>query len=433
LRSVEPTQDDQQLAKTLSVGQAVGLGITLVVGGGLLVLPGIAYREVGDAAIYAWVADALLVLPLLVVFGWLGSRYPSAGGIAGFVQAGFGRTGAAATEVLLVGTFCLGTPAIAITGGNYVAAAIGGSGGVAAGAALVLLAVGGAVNWLGSAVSGRLQQVLAVVLVVLLTGGAAAALLAAPVVDVQVSELSDWELAVPALGIVFFAYTGWEMLSFTAEEYRNPRRDFPLAIAGSFVAVVGMYLLIALGVQRSLDAEDPETVRAPVAALLSATFGPDTGRLVGGLGAVIIAANVVGAVWAASRLFFASAREGLLPARLARLDPVSRAPRAAIAVCLGVMAVVWLAHTLGLVSLSLLLRLPGQNFLILYGLSVAAFVVLVRGVVLRAVGLLAGVLVLATAATFGPGLVYSASLMLVGAVLVPLRAARRARLTRPRR
>ena len=102
---VEPVPDDQHLAKTLSVGQAIGLGITIVVGSGLLVLPGLAYREVGDAAIWAWVGDALLVLPLLVVFGYLGSRYPSAGGIAGFVQAGFGRTGAAATEVLLIGTF----------------------------------------------------------------------------------------------------------------------------------------------------------------------------------------------------------------------------------------------------------------------------------------------------------------------------------------
>ena len=424
---MEPVADDQHLAKTLSVGQAIGLGITIVVGSGLLVLPGLAYREVGDAAIWAWVGDALLVLPLLVVFGYLGSRYPSAGGIAGFVQAGFGRTGAAATEVLLIGTFCLGIPAIAITGGNYMAAAVGGGSAVAAASALALLVLGGAVNWLGASLSGRLQQVLAVVLVVLVTGGAAAALLAAPVVNPQVAELSDWELAVPALGIVFFAYTGWEMLSFTAEEYRNPHRDFPLAIAGSFVAVVGMYLLIALGVQRSLDAEDPETVTAPVAALLTATFGSAAGRVVGVLGGVIIAANVVGAVWAASRLFFSSAREGLLPPRLARVDPASRAPRAAIATALTVMSVVWLAHTLGLVSLSLILRLPGQNFLVLYGLSVAAYVVLVRSTAQRLLGVLAGLLVLLTAATFGPGLLYSAALMLVGGLLSRLRVARRAR------
>lgn len=429
---MEQSQDDQQLAKTLSVGQAIGLGITIVVGSGLLVLPGLAYREVGDAAIYAWVADALLVLPLLVVFAYLGSRYPSAGGIAGFVQAGFGRTGAAATEVLLIGTFCLGIPGIAITGGNYVAVTVDGSSSVAAVAALVLLAVGGAVNWLGSSVSGRLQQVLAVVLVVLVTGGAAAALLAVPVVNPKVAELSDWALAVPALGIVFFAFTGWEMLSFTAEEYRNPRRDFPLAIAGSFLAVVGMYLLIAFGVQRALDADDPETVRAPVAALLAAAFGPSAGRLVGVLGTLIIAANVVGAVWAASRLFFASARAGLLPVRLSRVDPGSRAPRAAIAASLSVMVVVWLAHTLGWVSLGMLLRLAGQNFLVLYGLSVAAFLVLCRGVALRAVGLLGGVLVLAAAATFGPSLLYSAALLLVGAVLVRVRTARREQVSRPR-
>ncbi|HZB51365.1 MAG TPA: hypothetical protein VE547_19925, partial [Mycobacteriales bacterium] len=126
-------------------------------------------------------------------------------------------------------------------------------------------------------------------------------------------------------------------------------------------------------------------------------------------------------------LFFSSAREGLLPPRLARVDPASRAPRAAIATALTVMSVVWLAHTLGLVSLSLILRLPGQNFLVLYGLSVAAYVVLVRSTAQRLLGVLAGLLVLLTAATFGPGLLYSAALMLVGGLLSRLRVARRAR------
>ena len=416
---------DSELAKTLSVGQAIGLGITIVVGSGLLVLPGIAYQQVGDAAIYAWLVCALVVLPLLVVFGWLGSRHPSAGGIAGFVEAGVGRVGAGATEVLLIGTFSLGIPSIAITGGNYASTVVGGSTAVAAAGGLAILLLAAGLNWLGSSVSGQVQQVLAVGLVVLVIGGAVAALLAAPVVNPHVAPPSEWTAAVPVLGAVFFAFAGWEMLSFTAEEYRNPRRDFPLAVAGSFVTVLAMYVLIAFGVQRALDRGDPDLDRAPVAGMFEAAFGAAAARGVGVAGTVIIAANVIAAVWAASRLYFASARAGLLPAALARVDRTSRAPRPAIAACVSVMVAVWLAHTLGWVSLDLLLRLAGQNFLVLYGLSVAAFLLLARRPLLRAVGVLAGAAVLATAATFGPELLYTAALLVTGAVLTRRSRARR--------
>jgi amino acid efflux transporter len=256
-------------------------------------------------------------------------------------------------------------------------------------------------------------------------GGAVAALLAAPVVNPHVAPPSEWTAAVPVLGAVFFAFTGWEMLSFTAEEYRNPRRDFPLAVAGSFAAVLVMYVLIAIGVQRALERGDPALDRAPVAAMFEAAYGGAAGRAVGVAGTVIIAANVIGAVWAASRLYFASSRAGLLPAPLARVDRTSRAPRPAIAACVAVMVAVWAAHTFGLVSLDLLLRLAGQNFLVLYGLSVAAFLLLARGPVLRAVGVLAAVAVVVTAATFGPELLYTAALLVVGAVLTRRSRARR--------
>jgi hypothetical protein len=43
-----------------------------------------------------------------------------------------------------------------------------------------------------------------------------------------------------------------------------------------------------------------------------------------------VAANVNGATWAASRLAFSSAREGLLPAGLSRLVAGSRLPRRAV-------------------------------------------------------------------------------------------------------
>jgi amino acid efflux transporter len=194
-----------ELSKTLNVGQAVGLAISIVVGSGLLVLPGLTYQQVGGSAIYAWIVDALLVIPLLVIFAYLGANFPGAGGIAGFVQAAFSRPMGAATEVLLLGTFSLGIPAIAVTGGNYFAMAVGGGKLFALITTLGLLMFAGMVNYLGAKVSGRLQQVLSYSLAGLLILTALLALwLGDRTAGTGVAPMEDWMLAVPALGMVFF-------------------------------------------------------------------------------------------------------------------------------------------------------------------------------------------------------------------------------------
>ena len=83
------SSDPPTLRKVLTVSQAVGLALTIVVGSGLLVLPGLGYRNSGGAAIYVWLLDLALVAPLLIVFAKLGGRWPSAGGIAGFCKMRF--------------------------------------------------------------------------------------------------------------------------------------------------------------------------------------------------------------------------------------------------------------------------------------------------------------------------------------------------------
>ncbi len=413
------------LTKTLTVSQAVALGVTIVVGSGLLILPGLAYRLVGRSAIYAWLACALIVIPILFVFARLGARYPSAGGIAGFVQAAFGRRWGLVTEVILLGTFCLGIPAIALTGGRYFAAVLDlPSLATAASFALILGAC--AVNGLGARVSGTAQSVLALVLVVMLAVIGAASIVfhwhgAAPATAFSPQV---WP-AVPAIGMIFFAFTGWEMLSFTAEEYRNPKRDFPIAVGVSYLIVVLLYLAIAIGIQLSLPPDDPSLGAAPLATMMAQIFGPFVQRFVGVLGTVIIGANLIGAVWAASRLVFASAREGLLPGALTRLTPGGKTPLRAIVTVGAVFALVLALNALNVIRIEALLKFAGQNFFILYAFCVAAYLVLEQSAAARAIGVFASVLVVATMASFGIELLYPVFLIALGLVLATFRRGQR--------
>lgn len=73
-REASPAPGHVALLRSVGPGQATALAISIVVGSGLLVLPGVAYQDVGPAAIYAWILGAMLVTPLLVIFVSLGRR-----------------------------------------------------------------------------------------------------------------------------------------------------------------------------------------------------------------------------------------------------------------------------------------------------------------------------------------------------------------------
>ncbi|MDQ1721790.1 MAG: amino acid efflux transporter [Pseudonocardiales bacterium] len=406
-----------RLSAHLGLPGATALAITVVVGSGALVLPGIAYRQAGRDAAFAWIVAAAVTIPLLVVFARLGARYPGAGGVAGFVHAGFGRTAAAAVEVLMLGTFSLGIPAIALTGGNYVVRALGLSARSGPAAAILVLGAG-AVVAVGVRLSGRLQTALALMLTV---GLFCAALLALvhPVTPVSVHVPTDSAqlLTVAAtVGTVFFAFTGWETISFTTEEYRNPRRDFPRVLVLSFVLVTAMYVLLAIGLQAQLPSTDPGLSGAPVGEMVERAAGSGAAQATTVLGIVAIAANLVGAFWGASRLVMASARAGLLPRPLAQVHAASSVPRRAVAACVATCLVIIGFQTSGLFSLGTLLSLAGRNFYVIYLLSALAYARLFTGRA-RVFGIVVAV-VLATL-TLGFGLAswaYVLTLLAVGAL-----------------
>ena len=411
-----PSDERPQLRKVLTISQAVGLALTIVIGSGLLVLPGLAYQQTGGAAIYVWLLDLLLVLPLLVIFAALGAKWPGAGGIAGFIQNAFSRRWGAATEVLLIGTFGLGIPAIALTGGQYCAVLLGKENATYV-CAFALLLVAGVVNWRGASVSGGIQKTLAFVLCGVLFAAALSALIFgdysrgvsfAPPLDLQ-----TWRAALPAAGLVFFAFTGWEMMSFTSEEYLNPRRDFPRALGISFVTVAALYLLVAAAVQLTLSVDDSKTVSAPIAALLTPVAGRFGAMVISVAAVVIILANLIGAMWAASRLVFSSAREGLLPKAVAGLD-FRQTPRAAVFVCVIIFSAVLFASAAGFLQIEDMLRLAGQNFFFLYAMSVAAYLKTATTVLARALGFFALAVSLLMFSVFGWEMLYPLTLLAIG-------------------
>lgn len=403
------------LHKTLTVGRGIGVSISMIVGSGLLVLPGLAYAEAGPSAVWAWVLAAAVVLPLLVVFATLGSAHPNAGGVVGFTRVAFGRAGAAAIAYVLLGACAFGGAAMALTGGNYVGALVGEA--ASTPASLAYLALVCLLNALGSRLAGGVQTAVTVLLVVLI-----AVVALVPFVDPgftaqgEVAAPDSLTGLLPTVGLVFFAFTGWELVASTTEEYRNPKRDLPIAVGVSFVVIVVLYVGVAAAVQVAVSPDDELLQRAPLVGVLQTVLGDAAASAASLLGCLIIFATLMGGVWATSRIAFATARERLLPRRLTQVDPQRGAPTTAVVLSVLLFGLVVAGNAVGLLELDVVFRLSAACFVVGYVASVAAYAMLFRSWWQRVLALVAAVPILVVTGGFGWVLLYPAALLVVGVV-----------------
>ena len=413
-----------ELHKTLSVTRGIGVAVSMVVGSGLLVLPGLAFADSGDAALYAWIAAAVVMLPLLLVFSRLGARFPNAGGVIGFLRAGFGRAGAGPVAYVLLGATAFGGAAMALTGASYAGSLLGSPVWVLP-TALVYLLIVAVLNSQGARLAGGLQTVVTAVLV-LLIALVAVIPFAVPGFEAtgSITPPTDPLTVIPAIGLVFFAFTGWELVASTTEEYKNPRRDLPIVVGVSFAIMIVLYLGVAAAVQISLDPEDPVTASAPVVAVLSRVLGDSAGLAAALLGVLIIFATLMGGTWATSRIVFATAREGMLPPVAARVNKTNGAPVPAIWVSVLMFGGVVVAFGLGLLTLDQVFRLSSVNFLIGYILSALAYGAVFRAWWQRVLAVCAALPALVVLVGFGWLLLFPALLLIAGGVAHRLTARR---------
>jgi amino acid efflux transporter len=361
------------LRQPLTLLRGTALMLNIVIGAGLLALPGLAFRDAGAFALVSWLSCALAAAPLLAVFVLLGRSYPNAGGVAHFAQLAFGRQGYAAASLVFLGAVIFGLPSIALTGGHYAALMTGGAPHLIA-AGLLLGAM--VMHVLSSSLVARANAALAAITVISLVGLILIGLWFLPSAPgaqaiIIPSSLSEWRDTMAPFMMIFFAFTGWEVAAGLSEEFKRPERDFPRAMVASFLLTVLIYLSIAYLVLRLSPTRNYETA---VAQIAEAFLGPLGRQATALLASLIIFANLSGAIWAVSRMVFSLSRERFLPSGLQMTHRGT--PWMAVAVTTLALLAALSLDAAGLLKLDGMLALAGQNFFVLYGL--AAFALLLR-------------------------------------------------------
>jgi APA family basic amino acid/polyamine antiporter len=140
-----------------------------------------------------------------------------------------------------------------------------------------------------------------------------------------------------AAAIIFFAYIGFDAVSTGSEEARDPAKTLPFAVIGSLLICTLFYILTAVGALGIATPAQMEGSDAPLATALDEGAGISWAAWVLALGALIAITSVVLVIfYGQTRIFFAMARDGLLPERMAQVHPRFGTP-AKLTVGLGVL------------------------------------------------------------------------------------------------
>ena len=128
-----------------------------------------------------------------------------------------------------------------------------------------------------------------------------------------------------AASVIFFAYVGFEAVSTAAAEAINPQRDVPIGILGSLVICTLIYMAVA-AVLTGVVPYSKLGVPEPIAVAVDAMNLPWFAKLIK-IGAIAGLSSVMLILtYGQTRVFFAMARDGLLPKVFATLHAKYRTP-----------------------------------------------------------------------------------------------------------
>lgn len=342
------------LKRSLSAWDLTLLGIGAIIGTGIFVLTGTAAaNQAGPAITMSYMAAGLACLFAALCYAEFASMIPIAGSAYTYAYATLGELVAWMIGWDLILEYAVGSMTVAIGWSGYMQRLLAGFG-ITLPQAIAAAPPVGIIN-LPAVIIVLLIMILLVIgiresarfnaAMVATKMAAVLFFLAAGAAYVEPANWTPyapygWPGIMAAAAVVFFAYIGFDAVSTTAEEAKNPQRDLPIGIIASLVICTILYLAVGAvlsgivpviqfraneaalpGVAMIDPAESVKFLNAPVAYAL-AFIGQDWAAGLVSAGAVAgITSVLLVMLMSQPRIFFSMSRDRLLPPGVSKVHP----------------------------------------------------------------------------------------------------------------
>jgi APA family basic amino acid/polyamine antiporter len=319
-----------ELRRSLGFTDLMLITIGTVIGSGIYLVPSVVLRQTAGhtgLAFAVWAVAGVLSLLGALTYAELGAMKPEAGGLYAYLRDAFGPLpaflyGWASFLVIASGSIA----ALAVAFANYLSPLLPFQvpGPVISVAVIVVVAL---INVRGTRGSATVQNwttgakfgvLFLLSLVLTLRGNGGAGLPAAPIEAPNASLAAGFGAAM--IGVLW-AYEGWQYVTFSAGEAKDPQRTFPRAISIATFLLIVLYLMANLGYVRALGPAGVANSQRVAADAIGTILGPVAGAVVSALILVSIFSALNGLVLTTPRMYYAMARDGLFFQKLTSVHP----------------------------------------------------------------------------------------------------------------
>ena len=306
--------------------------VNVTIGAGIFRLPADMAATLGATAPVAYLLCAIVMGLIVLCMAEAGSRVALTGGPYAYVEVAFGPFVGFLAGFLLWTLLTFAMAAVATVLASSLGALVPALASPAASAAtlIAIYVVFATVNILGVERGARVNSAITIAkilpMLLLIAGG----LFAIDPANLAVTTPPDMATLARSSILLIFAFAGIEAALVPGGEVREPARTVPRALLIAMIVITLLYAGLQFVAQGVLGPALATSKAAPLADAAGVALG-GWARTLLLVGAVISMLGHAGAmILATPRALFAFARDGFLPAILARVHPIHRSPVAAI-------------------------------------------------------------------------------------------------------
>lgn len=333
-------ETDKKFIKTMSAVDLISLGIGAVIGTGIFILPGtVAATKAGPGIILSFIVAAIVCSTSAMCYAEFASALPVAGSAYSYGNLVFGEVIGWVLGWALILEYVLAVAAISSAWGAYFQSFLKGF------HINFPTAISGPFNPAG----GTYGNVIAIIIVLLISwmlsyGMRSSTRVNNTIVFVKIGIIllfivvglfyvkpSNWHPFLPygwigghggvfgGAAAVFFAYLGFDAVSSSAAEVKDPKKNMPIGIIGTLIVATVLYVGVSIVLTgmvsyTKLDVADPVAFALQFVQLNWVAGIISIGALAG------MFTMMVTMIYSSSRLIYSIGRDGLLPQFLGKLD-----------------------------------------------------------------------------------------------------------------